>query len=133
MTRKRRDHEPPWAIEKLGWRYHHLGIPDTQPRAHEQHLEDLGVHVSGFETSPYGIEWMRFEPHCRVPDLVKTVPHVAFEVDDLDEALAGREVIIEPSSPSPGVRVAFIVDDGAPVELLEFITRELPAGNRQGR
>jgi hypothetical protein len=29
-------------------------------------------------------------------------------------------VLIAPNSPSPGVRVAFIVHDGAPVELLEF-------------
>jgi hypothetical protein len=40
-------------------------------------------------------------------------------VDDLEAALVGREIIIEPNSPSPGVRVAFIVDDGAPVELMQ--------------
>jgi hypothetical protein len=51
---------------------------------------------------------------------VKTVPHVAFEVDDLDEALRGHRVIIEPNSPSPGVMVAFVEVRGAPVELLEI-------------
>ena len=90
------------------------------PRAEEQHLDHLGVHVCGFETSPYGIEWMRFEPHCPVPEIVKTVPHIAFAVDDLDEALKGKEILIAPTSPSTGVRVAFILDDGAPVELLQF-------------
>jgi len=123
VKRKRRDHEPPRVIEKLGWRYHHIGIPHQHPRAEEQHLQTLGLHVSGFGTSPYGIEWMRLEPHCPVPDVVKTVPHVAFVVPDLDEALEGRQVLIEPNSPSPGVRVAFILDDGAPVELLEFVAR----------
>ena len=34
----------------------------------------------------------------------------------------GREVLIAPTEPSAGVRVAFILDDGAPVELLEFYT-----------
>jgi hypothetical protein len=48
------------------------------------------------------------------------VPHVAFEVDDLEAALEGREVLIEPNSPSPGVRVAFVVDNGAPVELMQM-------------
>jgi hypothetical protein len=76
--------------------------------------------VCGFETSPYGIEWMRFEPHCRVPDVVKTVPHLAFVVDDLEEALKGKVILIAPNAPSRGVRVAFILDDGAPVELLQF-------------
>jgi hypothetical protein len=120
MSEKRLAHEPPAAIARLGWRYHHLGIPHETLRPDEQRLSHLGVHVAGFDTSPFGIEWIRFEPHCRVPDIVRTIPHVAFEVDDLDQALAGREVLIAPNSPSDGVRVAFIIDNGAPVELLEF-------------
>jgi hypothetical protein len=36
--------------------------------------------------------------------------------DDLE----GKEILVAPSSPSAGVRVAMILDDGAPVELLEF-------------
>jgi hypothetical protein len=123
MTEKRRAHEPPAVMAKLGWRYHHLGIPHNAPRADERHLDHLGVHVCGFETSPYGIEWIRFESHCQVPEIVKTIPHLAFAVDDLDEALEGRQVLIAPNAPSPGVRVAFILDDGAPVELLEFTNK----------
>ena len=129
MSDKRRPGEAPAAIARDGWHYHHLGIPHTVPRVGEQHLGDLGVHVCGFETSPYGIEWMRFEPHCRVPEIVKTVPHVAFAVDDLDEALKGKTILIAPTSPSPGVRVAFILDDGAPVELLQV--DNAPAGERE--
>ena len=78
------------------------------------------MHVAGYETSPYGIEWMRFDDDCSLPSLVKTIPHVAFEVDDLEAELEGREILIPPNSPSPGIRVAFIVDDGAPVELLQI-------------
>ena len=63
---------------------------------------------------------MRYEPDCPLPDLVKQVPHVAFEVDDLERALEGHEVLIAPNSPSEGVTVAFVVCDGAPVEFLEF-------------
>ena len=63
---------------------------------------------------------MRFEQDCPVPELVRSVPHIAFEVDDLDEALKGKEILIEPGSPSDGVRAAMIVHDGAPVELIEF-------------
>jgi len=101
-------------------KYHHLGIPTTAKRGNETYLENFKVYVSGYETSPYGIEWMRYEPECQVPELVKTVPHVAFEVDDLEAELAGKNVLIEPNSPSEGVLVAFIVDDGAPVEFIQF-------------
>ena len=109
---------------KEGLRYHHLGIPTRTPREDETYLPEFGVHVSGFETSPFGVEWMRFEEDCPLPELVKTVPHVAFEVDDLEAALEGRDVLIEPNSPSEGIRVAFIVHDGAPVEFLEIRLRE---------
>jgi len=101
-------------------RYHHLGIPTNEERADETYLEQFKTYVSGYETSPFGIEWMRFEPDCPLPELVKTVPHIAFEVDDLDAALVGQQILIAPNSPSSGVRVAFIVHDGAPVEFLQF-------------
>ena len=119
-THRRQDHEPPSAIAERGWRFHHLGIPTTVPRPNEAHLPHLKIHVSGFDTSPYGVEWIRFDPDCVVSDLVRTVPHIAFEVDDLDAALAGQTLLGDVGSPSEGVRVAMIVDNGVPIELLEF-------------
>ena len=116
----RQDHEPPAAIAVDGWRYHHLGIPTTTPRPGECYLEQFKLHVSGFEESPYGIQWMRFEPGSPVHPLIQSVPHVAFEVDDLEQALEGRQVLTPPNSPSDGVRVAMILDNGAPVELIQF-------------
>jgi hypothetical protein len=116
----RKDHEPPAAIAERGWRYHHMGIPTKTPRPGERYINHLKMYVSGFENSPYGVEWMRFEPDCSVSELVKTVPHIAFEVDDLEAALEGKEIWSEPSSPSEGVRVAMIIDNGVPVELLQF-------------
>src|SRR5437667_12745725 len=108
---KRLNQEPPAVTAKLGWRYHHIGIPHTQPRAQEHHVAHLGVHVSGFETSPYGIEWIRFEPHCRVAEIVRTVAHIAFAVDELNAVLTGRESLHAPSEPAVGDRVAFILDE----------------------
>jgi hypothetical protein len=55
-----------------------------------------------------------------VPELVKTVAHVAFVVDDLRGAIDGKNVLIKPNSPTDGVTVAFIVDNGAPIEFLQF-------------
>lgn len=100
--------------------YHHLGIPTTAPRPGEEYLERFKLYVSGYESSPYGVEWMRYEAEATLPELVKTVPHLAFEVDDLEKELQDKKVIIPPNSPSAGVMVAFIEDNGAPIEFLEF-------------
>lgn len=100
--------------------YHHLGIPTGEVRPDETYLERYKMWVSGFDDSPYGVEWLRFSPDSPLPELVRTVPHVAFVVDDLERAIEGQEVLIEPNRPSEGVTVAFIVDNGAPIEFLEF-------------
>ena len=120
MQHKRLDNEPPYAIAKKGWRYHHVCIPTTISHPNEKYLSHLKIYVSGFDTSPYGVEWMRFEADCPISELIRTVPHVAFEVDDLEVAVQGQTMLGEISSPSEGVRVAMIADNGVPIELLEF-------------
>ena len=101
-------------------KYNHLGIPTASQRPGERYLPQFRMYVSGSDESDFRIEWMRFEAGCPLPEIVRTLPHVAFEVDDLSEALRGRKVIIEPNSPSAGVLVAFIEDNGAPIELMQF-------------
>lgn len=117
---KRCDHEPPAATGRMGWRFHHMGVPTTTPRPGGRYLPHLKMYVSGFESSPFGIEWMRFEPGSPVFELVRTIPHLAFEVDDMEAAVAGRQLIGDVSSPSEGVRIAMFVDDGVPIEVLQF-------------
>jgi hypothetical protein len=101
-------------------KFQHVGIPTTGRFEGEIELPHLKVTVSDHQNNPFGIQWQRYWDDCPVPELVKTVAHVAFEVDDLQAALKGHRVIIEPNSPSEGVIVAFIEVNGAPVELLQI-------------
>lgn len=101
-------------------KYHHTGIPTQSPKEGEIYLEDFDIYCTDHESNPYSIQWMRYGEKCDLPNIVKEVTHVAFEVDNLEEAIKGKEVIIEPNSPSEGVFVAFIVENGAPIEFLEF-------------
>jgi hypothetical protein len=120
----RKDNEPPFAISKNGMRYHHIGIPTNEKKSGEKYLEQYKFYVSGFDTSEYGIEWMRFEEDSPISDIIKKVPHIAFEVDNLEQAIEGKELIGEIGSPSNGVRVAMILENGAPVEFIEFLSHE---------
>ncbi len=116
----RKEIDLPEATEEWGWKYHHMGIPTEIEMDGERHLPGLGMHVSGFETSPFGVEWMRFDPDSPVDPLIRRVPHIAFVVDDLEKALEGRELIGDPSAPMDGLRVAMIRHNNMPVELMEF-------------
>ena len=122
LDKYRKDIELPESIVEWGWRYHHLGIPTEKKMPGDRYLPQFKFYVSGFETSPFGIEWMRFDKDSPVHPLIQTVPHVAFEVDDLDYELTNRnlKLLSATNSPSDGVRVAMIEHNGAPVELIQF-------------
>lgn len=122
MDSYRKDNDPPLAISEWGWRYHHVGIPTENRIRNEKYLPHYKFYVSGFDSSPFGIEWMRFENDSPVNDVIKRVPHIAFEVDDLDLELTRHdfEILTPPNSPGEGTRVAMIIHNGAPVELIEF-------------
>ena len=119
---KRQDHELPEVTEKWGWKYHHLGVPTLNKMAGEKYIPALKFYVSGFNSSPYGIEWMRFEEDSPIDKLIQKVPHIAFEVADLDKELEIHDfkILTPPNPPSEGVRVAMIEHNGAPIELIEF-------------
>lgn len=118
----RLDHEPPESIDKWGWKYHHLGIPTKKKMPDEIYLPQYKFYVSGFNTSPFGIEWMRFEKSSPISKLIQTVPHIAFQVRNLDFELTNHDlkVISWPNSTSDSIRVAMIEHNGAPIELIEF-------------
>ena len=120
LVESRHDDEPPAVVVQLGWRYHHIGVPTEIHRDDEKYIPQYKMYVSGLSSSPFGVEWMRFEPDSPLPEIIRTVPHIAFEVDDLEAALQDREVIFPPGSPSDGVRAAMIIHNGAPVELISF-------------
>ena len=101
-------------------KYNHIDIPTTSSFDGEIPVPHLKVTVSDHQNNPFGIQWQRYWDGAPVPDLVKTVPHVAFEVDDLEDAIRDQKVIIHPNSPSNGVLVAFIEVNGAPVELMQI-------------
>ena len=119
---RRKDHELPRCIREWGWSFHHVGIPATEERRGETFIEGLKFYVSGFYENPFGAERMRFEPDSPVHELIRTIPHIAFVVEDLERELSDRGfTLLSPvSSPSEGVRVEMIVWDGVPVELMEF-------------
>ena len=122
INNNRLDTGLPQCVQEWGWRYHHLGIPTNEIKENEKYIAFAKVYVSGFSANPFGVEWMRWEADSDFHTLVKTMPHLAFVVDDLEMELKKREfnVIVPANPPSESIRVAMIELDGVPIELMEF-------------
>lgn len=122
MDYLRKEQDLPLSTAEWGWKYHHLGIPTKEIKDGERYLPQFKFYISGFPTSPYGVEWMRFEADSPIHPLIQKIPHLAFEVADLDLELASRgfNIITYPNAPIEGIRVAMIEHNGAPIELIEF-------------
>lgn len=101
-------------------RYHHIGIPTKVSKKGEQYIPEYKLYFCSCDKNEYGIEWMRYEDDCKFPEILKTKPHIAFEVDDVYEAVKGKKILVEPNSPAEGIVIAYIEEDGVPIEFLHI-------------
>ncbi len=96
------------------------GGPGSIRRAGEVYFEKYKVYISGFHSGPSGLQWVRFEEGSCLPEILREIPHIAFEVEDLEEALRGGAVLVPPHRPREGLTMALILRRGAPIELMRF-------------
>jgi hypothetical protein len=101
-------------------RYHHVGIITDERQPGAIYVAQTKVHVRNPAVHPYRIEYLRFEPDSPVTGPVREQPHMAFAVDDLEAEIAGEQVLLGPFRAMEGLRVAFILHDGAVFEFMQF-------------
>ena len=101
-------------------KFSHIGIPTTEEKNWDGLYEPGKIHYTEFTKDEFGVEWIKCDPDSPMPEMFKTVPHVAYQVDNIEVALEGREILVETFSPGKGVRVAFINHKGSPVEFMEI-------------
>ena len=76
----------------------------TSPRAH-----------------PFNVEWLRFEPDSPVTGPLRTDPHVAYRVPDVQAAIEGHEILAQPFEVGDGfAKVAFVEVGGAVIEFMQY-------------
>jgi len=83
------------------------------------YLEGAKLYINDCDAHPFAIEWLKFEEGSCMPEVLKTKPHIAFWVEDLNAAIAGEKVIVEPFKPFPNLTCAFIENDGIGIELMQ--------------
>lgn len=97
----------------------HVGIPTTFQQENEIYSENLRVYLTEPSEHQYQVEYLRFVPGTPLPDILTKQNHVAYYVDNLEVAMQDGEVIVPPMEASPTRRIAFILKDSLPIELIE--------------
>ena len=99
--------------------FHHLGIPTDEKKEGESFHPKYKFYSTPFGANSYRVQWLRFPPECTLPDILKKLPHLAFRVENLEEEIQSKNVILGPWEPIENFRVAIIEDEGVPIELIE--------------
>jgi len=89
--------------------FDHIGVPAAAKRDGMRFLESKRLWLSSPANHAYRVEWLWYEDDSPEAELIRTVPHVAYRVESLEEPF---DVFGE-------VRVSFIEVDGAPVEFVQ--------------
>ena len=100
--------------------FSHIGIVTTEQKPGELFVEATRVWVTDFQNHPYHVEWLRFEPDSPVQGPVREMPHVAYEVDSIEDASRGMKELLAPFDAGIAVVGFYQSDDGAVVEFMEM-------------
>ena len=104
-------------------RFHHIGLRATEHQPGESYVAATKVWVTNPNFHPHQIEHLRYEADSPIAEEFKEAPHVAYEVDDLETHLAGKDVYLEPFDVGepPFATVAFTREHGLFVEYMKFM------------
>ena len=100
--------------------FHHIGLPTEDPQADETYVPETKVWVTDPADHPYRVEYLRYEEDSPVTGPLREKPHVAYRVHDLGKALEGKDLLLEPFTPMPGLSVSFFEEDGVVIEYMQF-------------
>ncbi|WP_420400487.1 hypothetical protein [Flagellimonas sp.] len=104
----------------MKYQFSHIGIPTTEEKDWDGFYEAGKIHYTEFDKDEFGVEWIKFDADSPMPEMMQKLPHVAYLVENIEEALENKRILVETFSPAEGVRVAFINHNGSPVEFMEL-------------
>ncbi|MFR9620530.1 MAG: hypothetical protein SNH63_04820 [Rikenellaceae bacterium] len=97
----------------------HFGIPMPAVPAGANYAEGLKIWMTDPSTSANNLELLHFEEGTPFPVEVCTIAHVAYSVESLDEAMAGKRLLFDKLDCGDYV-IAFVEEEGIPVEYIEY-------------
>ena len=97
----------------------HIGIPTPCKKEGMIYMEAMKLSITDPAKSKHNIEWLHFDYDCPMPKLLQESTHFAYEVEDIDAELEGANILVPKTPLGDSAVLAFIVEEGVPVELIQ--------------
>ncbi|MDQ7097154.1 hypothetical protein REC12_26505 [Desulfosporosinus sp. PR] len=104
--------------------FHHIGMPVKEERPHERYSSLYGMYTSDGSNKDIHIQFHRYDDDSILDKRIRETVHVAFKTKNIEDYLKGKEVIMPLYEPFKGYKVAMILLDGLPVEIIETTLSE---------
>ena len=101
----------------MGHKFMHVGVPTVTVQPDETYVEPMKIYKTE-AVGPFNIEYIRFQDGTPFPEIMHVNPHVAYEVDCIEEASKGAEVIVAPIDIGVAL-ISFIIKDNVIFELYQ--------------
>jgi hypothetical protein len=103
--------------------FHHVGLRAMDPMPVEFYIPPSKCWISGNPVDhPHRIEYLRYAPDSPITEEFQNAPHIAYEVDDLEPHLEGKDIYLQPFEVGdpPFATVAFTKENGLFIEYMKF-------------
>lgn len=100
--------------------FHHVGFPVFEKMDGMMFADSLKVWFTDANVNPYKIEFVYFEPDCPMAAAIQDTVHIAYTVDNIEEAVKGKSILWPICEPGPGMKIAFIYDEGTAIEFIQM-------------
>ncbi len=102
----------------MKYQFDHFGIPVTEKQKEMIYFPEYKVWTSDYEKNPYRIERLFFEKDCTMHPLIQSTSHICFLVNNIQEAVENKIIILEPQY-YQGYYMAFIAENDVPIEFIQ--------------
>jgi hypothetical protein len=100
----------------------HIGFITNEKKDKEKFAAGMKVWLTDPKDNPFNIEWLRFEEDSPVKGPVRDKNHIAYRVDNLDEASKGLKILMEPFKTENFLKIGFYeYENGTVLELMQFL------------
>ncbi len=96
----------------------HIGMPTTTPKEGEMYSEGMKLHIVSPDNSINKIEWLRFDSDSWLHEMIQNQVHLAYRVTNPEAEMEGKEVLLPVTDCGDGNFIAFVVEEGIPVEFM---------------